>query len=256
MSRPITGTDAWVDSYVIPDDASPPTAAATNVGLEALGDRTRYLYERRLELFSTAGATLVGIAAISTANFILDQGKVRDHLVGLANYLSTVWSQVTALGTRGGVNGVAATGADGRLAAADRPYPKFSRVSAIGGLPTLYVMADTTAEWFIIDRAVVVSAPTLSTIHVYAPTADADARVLRISRRTSFLNLSESSNIVYPQNVALYDANGDVNSTLIFDNTLDGTGYHGAYAELLWDTTVTPAQWMVYRTYNATFRAE
>jgi hypothetical protein len=44
MGSPYAGNPAsFPADYVIPDDSDPPTAAAINVGLEALGDRTAYL---------------------------------------------------------------------------------------------------------------------------------------------------------------------------------------------------------------------
>src|SRR4051812_41306704 len=44
MSSQYAGDSAnFPDDYTIPDDSDPPTAAAVNIGLEALGDRTAFL---------------------------------------------------------------------------------------------------------------------------------------------------------------------------------------------------------------------
>lgn len=56
--------NAYPADYTIPDDADPPTAAAVNVGLEALGDRTECLranglVRRDTQTFTTAGAWTV-----------------------------------------------------------------------------------------------------------------------------------------------------------------------------------------------------
>lgn len=46
MATPYAGANAFPASYLIPDDGDVRSAASVNVALEALGDRTVYLYDR------------------------------------------------------------------------------------------------------------------------------------------------------------------------------------------------------------------
>lgn len=46
MSSQYAGDDLFPTDYAIPDDSDPRDAASVNVAFEALGDRTKYLYNR------------------------------------------------------------------------------------------------------------------------------------------------------------------------------------------------------------------
>ncbi len=52
------GADTWVSTFNVPSDGDNADAASVNVGLEALGDRTKYLYNRRSLTYSTTGTGL------------------------------------------------------------------------------------------------------------------------------------------------------------------------------------------------------
>jgi len=84
MGRPIPGDDKWRDQFVIPDDGDPPTAAACNIGLSALADRTRYLWVRRNELLellkSEEGSKLIGSAIIPRRYGDIAAGTVYEQL--------------------------------------------------------------------------------------------------------------------------------------------------------------------------------
>lgn len=60
-----SGADVFEASFTLPDDASPPTAAQVNPALEALGDRTKWLYLRRTSVV-LVDTMIVTTGSIST----------------------------------------------------------------------------------------------------------------------------------------------------------------------------------------------
>jgi hypothetical protein len=86
-----SGSDAFPVDFTIPDDSAPPTASNLLVSIEALGDRTKYLYDRlgayRLANILYLGNDSPGPFTWSGANG--DQGAyVLTHRLGIQSAAS------------------------------------------------------------------------------------------------------------------------------------------------------------------------
>lgn len=74
MGEQYAGDDVFPEDFTIPDDGDPPTAAAMNVALEALGDRTQFLKNRIFSKTIVTVTTSGPVVAPAKANAAILDG--------------------------------------------------------------------------------------------------------------------------------------------------------------------------------------